>query len=114
MRHTSSSQLQKSLFRQATWGSPVDPPTALVSRLGNATEMLVLRTRPGFEELVLYHDKSEMLVVADLFFNMTRASGLLGLLLKLNGVWNRPGQGHLQKFLNRRQKEQIRGFYRWH
>lgn len=88
-------------------------PAAIVSSLGTATEMFVLQTRPGFEELVLYHDKSETLVVADLFFNLPRASGLLGLLLKLNGLWNRPGQGHLQKMLIARQRTQMRVFYRW-
>lgn len=88
-------------------------PNATVSRLGCNTEMFVLRMRTGFEELVLYHDKSETLVVSDLFFNLTGATGLQKFLLRLNGIADRPGQSRLHKLLLMREKEQIRKFYRW-
>ena len=88
-------------------------PNAMISQLASNTEMFVLRMRAGFEELILYHDKSETLVVSDLFFNLTGATRLQKFLLRLNGIADRPAQSRLHKLLLMREKEQIRKFYQW-
>jgi hypothetical protein len=77
-------------------------------------ELVPVKLRDGLVELVLYHDLSETLIVADLLFNLQQAaSPLIRFALSLNGVWRRPGQSRLQRLLIVKDVSGLAGFYRW-
>lgn len=86
--------------------------------LGAGTELLPVALRPGFDELVAYHDEAELLVVADLFFNLQSAdlrqvAALSRWFLRLNGVRGQPAQPRWHQRLIMKERENLAGFYRW-
>ena len=77
-------------------------------------ELMPVRLREGLIELVLYHDPSETLVLADLLFNIQQsASRAARVAYRLNGIWRAPGQTRLQRLFLLRDAESLAGFYRW-
>lgn len=92
--------------RTTVIGEAVLPDTGL--------ELMPVRLRDGLTELVLYHDRSETLILADLLFNLKQsASPAARFLFRLNGIWHRAGQSRLQRLLLLRDGESLAGFYRW-
>ena len=64
------------------------------SRFGDGEVTAVpLRGLPGLNEVLLYHQPSRSLIMADLIFNIApQAQNIFGrLFLRLNGVYHRPG-----------------------
>ena len=59
------------------------------------TEIVPVRLRSGFDELVIYHDAAELLVLGDLFFNL------------------RSVQSRLRRLLLHKDALSLRRFYRW-
>jgi hypothetical protein len=73
-----------------------------------------VRLREGLSELVLFHDQSETLILADLLFNVQQAaSPAVRLACRMNGIWRRPGHSRLQRLLLLRDEESLGAFYRW-
>ena len=95
--------------RLSTPGQHITEPTPI----SGGTEILPVRLRPGFEELVLYHDPAELLVVSHLMFNLHRAEGFLRWLHVINGVWQRPALSRLQRLRLNRDRTSLVPFYRW-
>jgi hypothetical protein len=73
----------------------------------------VVRASSRFAELVLYHDRSETLVVSDLICNVTAADAPVKWWFALNGAWGRPGQTRWQRCLHLRDRRSLAAFYRW-
>lgn len=82
-------------------------------RLGEGTELRPVVLRDGLEELVIYHDPAELLVVCDLLFNLHSGSTTQQLAYRLNGIWRRPALSRLQRLLLLRNRREIARFYRW-
>jgi hypothetical protein len=82
--------------------------------LGTGLETVPVRLREGLSELVLFHDQSETLILADLLFNVQQAaSPAVRLACRMNGIWRRPGHSRLQRLLLLRDEESLGAFYRW-
>ena len=69
--------------------------------------------RAGYSEIALYHDPSEMLVVADLLFNVRVGGRALEWLFRLNGAWRRATHTRLQRALYLRNHDALSEFYAW-
>lgn len=87
----------------------IEAPLALAT----GVELMPVRLRDGLDELVMYHDGSELLMVCDLLFNLQHASGVERLIMQLNGTWRRPAQSRLQKVFLLRDRDSLAAFYRW-
>mgnify|MGYP001811837353 CR=1 FL=1 len=82
--------------------------------LGSGLELRPVRLRDGLEELCAYHDESESLLLADLLFNFQQAgSPLARFMYRLNGVWRRPGNSHLQRLFLLKDTDSLGQFYHW-
>ena len=68
---------------------------AAAQDLDTLTEIVPVRLRPGLDELVLYHDAAELLVLGDLLFN-------------LHSV-----QSRLRRLLLHKDTSSLNQFYRW-
>lgn len=83
-------------------------------RLDPDLEVMSVHLREGLDELVLYHDLSESLILADLLFNLQQApTAALRWFYRLNGIWRKPGHSRLQKLLLLKEGQSCRRFYRW-
>jgi len=82
-------------------------------QLDQDIELLPVRLRDGLEELVIYHDPAELLMVGDLLFNFQQAERLSRWLYRFNGVWRRPGVSRLQRLLLLKDPGSLGEFYRW-
>ncbi|MGE0623092.1 MAG: hypothetical protein AB7I04_11400 [Pseudomonadales bacterium] len=82
-------------------------------RLGEGTELKPVVLRAGLEELVLYHDPAELLVLCDLLFNLHGGSRVQQLGYRLNGIWGRPALSRLQRLLLLKDRQSLGSFYRW-
>jgi hypothetical protein len=82
-------------------------------KLGEGTELRSVVLRPGLEELVIYHDPAELLVLCDLLLNLHGGTGLQRLGYRLNGVWRRPARSRLQRLLLLKDRQSLAAFYRW-
>ncbi|MEM8769474.1 MAG: hypothetical protein AAGE43_18710 [Pseudomonadota bacterium] len=80
-------------------------------------EVKSVTLREGLDELVIYHDASELLAVGDLFFNLRlspqQASAMTRFIYRLNGVWQRPARSRLQRLVLLKNREGLGDFYRW-
>ena len=81
--------------------------------LGAGLELRRVILRDGLDELVLYHDSSELLAVADLIFNLQHGGTLSRVFYRLNGVWRRPATSRLQRWLLLKNHIELDAFYRW-
>lgn len=82
-------------------------------KLGPGCEIVPVTVRSGMEELVVYHDDAELLVVADMLLNVQQGTRLLRWLLALNGAWRKPAQSRLQRIFVMRNHHHLALFYRW-
>jgi hypothetical protein len=97
---------------RASYGARVETVDSRRS-LSPDCEIFPVTLRSGMEELVVYHDGAELLVVADMLLNIQQGGFLLRWLLKLNGAWRRPAQSRLQRLLMMRDRQRLALFYRW-
>lgn len=80
----------KTLRIDATYGS------ALPGNLGDDFEHVLIEGAPRFSELVLLHRESRTLLVADYFFNIQDAEGILTpLILRMTGSYKKATQSKL-------------------
>jgi hypothetical protein len=84
-----------------------------VYSLGRAGEIFPVSLRPGLIELVVYADRSELLSVADLLFNLHQAMAWQRWIYRLDGVWRRPAVSRLQRLVLLRDAHGLAAFYRW-
>lgn len=66
---------------------------------GPEIECLLIRGMPRINEVAWLHKPSRSLIVADLMFNLTPATGLQRLLQRANGVYQRLGPSRLFRWL---------------
>lgn len=65
-------------------------------------EIISIPGAPKLSERVFYHRPSRSLLVADLFFNITRPKGFMArLLLRFSGGWDKPVHSRLWRFLTK-------------
>jgi hypothetical protein len=83
------------------------------AQIGPGFEALIVKLSIDFQELVIYHDRSETLVVSDLLLNIRAGNRRLEWLLRLNGAWRRAGHSRLQRLLLMRDRQGLAEFYRW-
>ncbi len=82
--------------------------------LGAGLELMPVRLREGLDELVLYHDPSECLIIGDLLFNLRQAPRAPGRFFqRLNGIWQQPARSRIQHLLLLKDIRSLRRFYRW-
>ncbi len=88
-----------------------------VASVAPGLEVRAVRLRDGLDELVLYHDASELLAVGDLLFNLQvnpqQLSPASRLIHRLNGIGQRPALSRLQRLLLLKDRAELGGFYRW-
>lgn len=85
-----------------------------LEHLNPGTEIMPVRLREGLDELVIYHDPSECLILGDLLFNLRQVSSVPGRWFeRLNGIGQQPGQSRLQKLLLLKDMPSLRRFYHW-
>lgn len=82
-------------------------------QLGEGIELRPVGLRTGLEELVIYHDPAELLVLCDLLFNLHTGTPLQQVGYRLNGVWRRPALSRLERLFVLKNRREIAGFYRW-
>lgn len=82
-------------------------------QLGEGIELQPVELRTGLEELVIYHDPAELLVLCDLLFNLHSGTALQQIAYRLNGVWRRPALSRLQRLFVLKNRREIARFYRW-
>lgn len=85
-----------------------------LTRLEPGLEVLPVQLREGLEELCVFHDQSESLLLADLLFNMQQANSRMArLAYRANGIWRRPANSRLQRLFLLRDRQSLGEFYRW-
>jgi hypothetical protein len=100
----------------ADWSREFDGRLRLLegtATVGDRTEVTCVRLRAGLEELVVYNDRAELLMVADLLFNLQHGEGLQRFFYRLNGVWRRPALSRAQRLMLLKDRESLGAFYRW-
>ncbi len=80
---------------------------------GVGFESALVNLRRDYRELVIYHDLSETLILADLLFNIQSGDRRLEWVLRLNGAWRRAGHTRVQRLLVMRDRQGLGEFYRW-